>query len=103
MDTLRNILRSPASKETDTGGGTNGYDTLKPSNYLVRCSHALRQIREEEQMDTDRTCSNKHIVMLGKSCHYSVCGGGETIRMHTHAQRERERERERERLSLVTD
>ena len=50
VDTLRNILRSPASKEADTGGGTNGYHALKPLSYLVRRPQALKRIREEEQM-----------------------------------------------------
>ena len=50
VDTLRNILRSLASKEADTGGGTNGYHALKPLSYLVRRPQALERIREEEQM-----------------------------------------------------
>ena len=50
VDTLRNILRSPVNKEADTGGGTNGYHTLKTLNYLVRHPQALKWIWEEEQM-----------------------------------------------------
>ena len=50
VDTRRNILRSPASKEADTGGGTNGYNALKPLRYLERRPQALKRIREEEQV-----------------------------------------------------
>ena len=35
VDTLRNILRSPASKEADTGGGRNGLHTRQSFACLL--------------------------------------------------------------------
>ena len=75
---LKNILRSPTSKESDTGGARNG------CHHGIVCGLTSGSVGEpfhrryrQDTGDAGRTCSHKHFFSCCANPGTTVCVGGE--------------------------